>query len=114
MWYLLGVAASEEEPTAGLPWVATVANKAAAAAGAAEATAAAAAAVVGGAAATRGGEVAGGAAVATTGLEPPAVGGEELRTLGRKACPPRVFFMVGLEEERKWRWELQTGNRDLK
>ena len=41
-------------------------------------------------------------------------GGEELRTLRRKACPPRVFTMVGLEEERRWRGEFQTRNGDLK
>ena len=63
--------------------------------GAARATAAATAGVAGGTAATA--AMAGGAAMG---------GGEELRTLGRKACPPRVFTMVGLEEERRWRGEL--------
>ena len=96
VWYLLGAGASEEEPTAGLPWVAALVNKVvAAAAGAVGATAAAAAIAA----------VAGGAA---------ARGGEELRTLGRKACPPRVFTMVRLEEERRWIEEFQTGNGDLK
>ena len=76
---------------------------AATAAGAVGAIAAATDAVAGGATATT--AVAGGSA---------AGGGEELRTLGRKACPPRVFIMVGLEEERRWRGEFQTGNGDLK
>ena len=58
--------------------------------------------------------VGGAATTGAVGLELPAKGGEELRTLGRKACPPRVFTMVGLEEERRWRVELQMGNRDLK
>ena len=52
--------------------------------------------------------VAGGAAVnvAGLGLESPARGGEDCLTLGRKLCPPRVFTMVGLEKERRWRgWE---------
>ena len=39
-------------------------------------------------------------------LEPPAGGGEDYLTLGRKLCPPRVFTMAGLEKERRWRgWE---------
>ena len=103
VWYLLGAGASEDEPTAELPWVAAVANKVAAVA-----------AVVGGTAATGGGEVAGGAAARAVGLETPEGGGEELHTLGQKACPPRVFTMVGLEEERRWRGEFQTGNGDMK
>ena len=93
VWYLLGAGASEEAPTTGLPWVVTGVNKVAAAAGAAGTTAATTAGAAGG---------------ATEG------GGEELRTLGRKACPPRVFTMVGLEEERRWRGEFQMGNGDLK
>ena len=80
-----------------------MANKAAVAAGAAGATATAAATVAGGA-----------TAIGASRLEPPVGGGEELRTLGRKACPPRVFTMVSLEVERRWRGELQTGNGDLK
>ena len=86
VWYLLGAGASEEEPTVGLPWAATVVNKVGAAVGAARATAATVAGSVGDAAmATVGaaGDVmeetvraAGGAA---------AGGGEELRTLGQKA-----------------------------
>ena len=74
VWYLLGVGASEEEPTARLPWVAVVVNKVVAAVGVAGATAATAAGATGGAAA--GAVVAGGAT---------AGGGEELRTLGWKA-----------------------------
>ena len=52
--------------------------------------------------------VAGGAVVAVTrpGLEPPAGGGEDYLTIGWKLCPPCVFTMAGLEEERRWRgWE---------
>ena len=65
VWYLLRTRASEEEPTAKLPWVAVVANKVATAvAGAAGGATAAAAGAVGGAAVG---------------------GGDELRTLGRKA-----------------------------
>ena len=55
-------------------------------------------------------------AAATTskhGLELPAGGGEEWRTLGRRVCPPLVFTMVGLENERRWRGELQTGNENV-
>ena len=98
VWYLLEAGASEEKPTTGLPWVAVVVNKVAVAGGAA-----AAAIVAEGAATTA--AVVGGAATG---------GEEELRTLGRKACPPRVFTMVGLEEEWRWRGEFQTGNRDFK
>ena len=88
-------------------------NKVAAIARAAGTTAAAVARAAAGAAAIT--AVAGGAAE-TTGMAGGAAtgGGEELRTLGRKACPPRVFTMVGLEEERRWRGEFQTGNGDLK
>ena len=75
MWYLLGARASEEEPTTGLPWVAAVANKVAAEAGAAGATTAAVVGATGGSAT----EAAGAAGGAAEG------GGEELRTLGRKA-----------------------------
>ena len=103
MWYLLGAGASKEEPAVGLPWVAAVVNKVAVAAGAVGATTAATGAT--GATAAAETKVAG---RATTG------GGEEWRTLGRKACPPRVFIVVGLEEERRWRGEFQTGNGDLK
>ena len=30
-------------------------------------------------------------------------GGEDCRTMGWKLCPPRVFTMVGLEKEQRWR-----------
>ena len=85
---------------AGLPWVAPVANKVAAAAR-----------VAGVAAATT--TMEGGATAAVAG-DAAAGGGEEMRTLGLKACPPRVFTMVRQEEERRWRGEFQTGNGDLK
>ena len=55
MWYLLEAGASEEEPTAGLPWVEVVVNKVVVVDGAVEATAAAATGVPGGET-TRGGE----------------------------------------------------------
>ena len=103
MWYLLGAGASEEEPTIGLLWGAAVVNKVAAVVGAARATTAAAGAAGATTAVVTG--VAGGTS---------AGGGEELHTLGRKACPPRVFTMVGLEDERKWRGEFQTGNENGK
>ena len=99
---LLSPRGTEEEPIAGLPWAAVVVNKVAAEVGATRATAASAGAARATAAATA--RAAGG----TVG------GGEELRTLGQKACPPRDFTMVGLEEERRWRGEFQTGNGDLK
>ena len=113
MWYLLGARALEEEPTVGLPWVAAVVKKVAAAVGAVRATAAAARAA--GATTVAAAGVAGGA-TATAALAGAAAvgGGEELRTLGWKACPSRVFTMVGLDEERRWRGEFQTGNGDLK
>ena len=41
------------------------------------------------------------------GLEPLAKEGEERRTRGQKARPPRVFTMLELEEEKKWRGGLQ-------
>ena len=93
VWYLLGAGALEEDPTTRLPWVAAVVNKVATAVGAAGTTAVATTGEAGGASAG---------------------GGEELRTLGQKACPPRFFTMVGLEKERRWRGEFQTGNGDLK
>ena len=121
MWYLLGAGASEEEPTVGLPWVAAVVNRVAATVGVAEATTA----VVGAAEAI---EAAVGATVvaeaAAVGVMRDAAataavagglvtgGGEELCTLGRKACPPRVFTMFRPDEERRWRAEFQTGNGD--
>ena len=95
MWYLLGAGASEDEATAELPWVAAVVNKVVAIAGAAGSTATAAGAT--GATTVTVAGVAGGEA---------AGGGEELHTLGQKACPPWVFTMVGLEEERRWRGEF--------
>ena len=52
-------------------------------------------------------------AVTEHGLELPAGEGEEWHTLGRKVCPPRAFTMVGLEKERRWRGELQTGNENM-
>ena len=43
---------------------------------------------------------------ARPGLEPPAGGGQDYLTLGRKLCPPCVFTMAGLEKDRRWRgWE---------
>ena len=73
-----GTVAASAGPMAGLPWAAVRA----------------AATVVGG----------GVAAAAGPGLDLPAGGGEELRTLGLKMCSPRVFTMVGLRKE--WRgWE---------
>ena len=76
----------------------------------------AAAVVAAGTAAATAGVEARGAAVAAARprLKLPARGGEDLRTLGWKVCPPRIFTMVGLEKERRWRGGLQTGNRDLK
>ena len=73
---------------AGLPWAATM--------------------VVVGVGTTTTAVVARGSAVATAGpgLEPPAGGGEDYLTFGRKLCPPRIFPMAGLEKERRWRgWE---------
>ena len=50
------------------------------------------------------GAAAGGAAAAgVAGLEPPAGGGEERHTRGRKERPPRVFTMLRPEKEKKWR-----------
>ena len=99
MWYLLWAGASEEEPTAGLPWVAAVVNKVAAAVGA-ERGAVTAAAVAGGTA-TEATMAGGTAAIAAVEGGAAVGGGEELSTLGRKACPSRVFTMVGQEEERR-------------
>ena len=113
VWYLLEVGASEEEPTAGLLWVAAVLNRVAAAVGAAEATTAEAGAAVATMAVATG-VMRGAAATAAVARGAMAGGGDELRTLSRKACPPRVFTMVGSEEERRWRGEFQTGNGDLK
>ena len=113
VWYLLGAGASEEEPIIGLPWVAVVVNKVAAVARAVGETTEAVGAIGATAPATVG--VARGVVEITTVAGGAAArGGEELRTLGRKACPPRVFTMVGLKEERRWRGEFQTGNGDLK
>ena len=40
------------------------------------------------------------------GLELPIGGGEDFRTLGWKLCPPCVFTMAVLENEKRWRgWE---------
>ena len=76
VWYLLWIWASEEEPTAGLPWVAAVANEVVVAARAAEGAAAMEARAVGDAAAVAGaaGDVAttigaAGDAAAATGLQ---------------------------------------------
>ena len=69
---------------------------------------------VGTTAATAAGAAGGAAAAAAVAEGTATGGGEELRTLGRKACPPWVFTMVGLEEERMWRGEFQTRNGDLK
>ena len=46
---------------------------------------------------------------AERGLELPARGGEEWRTLGQKLCPLRVFTMVGLEKERR----TSNGNENV-
>ena len=35
-------------------------------------------------------------------------GGEDCRTLGQKLCPPRVFTMVGLEKEKRWRGDFRS------
>ena len=45
------------------------------------------------------------AAAGGPGLEPPAGGGEDCITLGRKLYPSRVFTMAGLEKERRWEEE---------
>ena len=112
VWYLFRAGVSKEEPIAELPWVAAVASKVATADGAVGATMAMAEAV--GAMATTA-AVVGGATTTTAVVGGTTVGGgDELRTLGRKACPPRVFTMVGQEEERRRRGEFQMGNGDLK
>ena len=56
------------------------------------------AAVVGGGAST---------VVVGPGLDLPAWRGEERRTRGLTLCPPRVFTMAGLEEERRG-WEKES------
>ena len=43
------------------------------------------------------------AAAVGPGLELPTGGGENYLTLGQKLCPLRIFTMVGLEKERRWR-----------
>ena len=99
VWYLLGARAAvveaweaiaaSTEPTVGLPWATT----------GAEAGLGTAAVV-----ATGGGTAAAAAAVVLWPvLEPPSREGEDDLTLGRKLCPARVFTMVGLEKERRWR-----------
>ena len=78
-----GAAAASAGPTKRLPWVAAV--------------------VAGGTGITVVTMVARGAttAAAGPGLDPPAGGGEDCLTLGRKLCPLRVFTMAGLEKERR-------------
>ena len=88
-------------------------NRVAATVGVSEATTAAVGAVVVAAAAAVG-VMRDAAATAAVARGVATGGGEELCTLGRKACPPRVFTMVGPEEESRWRGEFQTGNGDLK
>ena len=52
--------------------------------------------------------VAGGVA-AGPGLDSLEREGEERRALGLKLCPSRIFTMVGLEKERRWRgWEEES------
>ena len=41
------------------------------------------------------------------GWEPPARGGEEWRTRGRKVCPPLVFTILEPEKEKKGEGGLQ-------
>ena len=43
------------------------------------------------------------AAAGAAGLEPPTGGGEEWRTRGLKARPPRVFTILEPKKEKKWR-----------
>ena len=58
-----------------------------------------------------GGAAAGTAAVGVAALEPHAGGGEERRTRGRKALPPRVFTILKLEKEKKGGGGVaETGN----
>ena len=47
------------------------------------------------------------AAAGESGSEPPAGGGEERRTRGWKARPPRVFTILEPEKEKKGGWGLQ-------
>ena len=97
------VGAVEEEPTAVLPRAVARAAMVTTAAVVVETAAAAAREETGGVAMTVG-----------LGLELPAGGGEEQRTLGLKVCPSRVFIMAGQEKKRRWRGGLQTGKGDLK
>ena len=68
---------------------------------------AAAEAIATGGAAAAGAAAGGAVAPEATGLEPLAEGGEERCTRGQKVRPPRVFTMLELEEEKKWRGGLQ-------
>ena len=61
-----------------------------------------------------GGAAVGAAAAGAAALEPPEGGGEERRTRGRKALPPRVFTILELEKEKKreggcrnWKWDVK-------
>ena len=48
------------------------------------------------------------AATGGPGLELPVGGGKNCLTLGRKLCPPCIFAMARLENERRWRgWEKE-------
>ena len=86
VWYLRGAGAVAIEaweatktsagPTTRLPWVVVGATATAVGGGATE-------------------------EVVWPGLDPPGGGGEERRTRGLKLCPPRVFTMARLENERR-------------
>ena len=52
----------------------------------------------------------GAAAAGAATLEPPAGGGEERRTRGRKALPPWVFTILKPEKEKKGEGAAETGN----
>ena len=77
---------------------------------------------VGGATAAAGAEARSATAAGVAGLEPPVGEGEERRTRGWKARPPRVFTMLEPEKEKKWRGggggggggASETGNGDVK
>ena len=62
----------------------------------------------GGAEAT--GEAIAAAAAGAAALEPPTMGGEERRTQGRKALPPRVFTILKPKKEKKGEGAVETGN----
>ena len=97
VWYLLGAAVTAEEPTTALPLSAARATAAAGAAGGVAATGAI-----------------GGAAAGEAGLEPEARAGEERRTHGRKALPPRVFTILEPEKEKKGEGGFRNWKLDVK